>query len=189
MVARLLLATIAAGGLLFIGDAFSPNNARQEPAGGELGICVRRKQTTVWGDNPKGLLIFLENGRYSSHLMRGDLPKFASGSRSQGTPEENKAIVHEELRASVPTPSMKRRRLSPSNGRQTHFRTLPVGIGGVHLQTGEHFDVARRMFAAVGERRLFLRGCRRHSVAPFRDRGRACSRAIAVEIISQSRLL
>ena len=48
----------------------------------------------VWGDNPKGLLIFMENGRYSSHLMRGDLPKFASGSRIEGTPEENKAIVH-----------------------------------------------------------------------------------------------
>jgi hypothetical protein len=47
----------------------------------------------VWGDNPKGLLIFMENGRYSSHLMRGDLPKFGSGSRIQGTPEENAAIV------------------------------------------------------------------------------------------------
>jgi hypothetical protein len=47
----------------------------------------------VWGDNPKGLLIFLENGRYSSQLMRSDLPKFAAGNRLQGTPEENKAVV------------------------------------------------------------------------------------------------
>jgi Lipocalin-like domain len=47
----------------------------------------------VWGEGAKGLLIFLENGRYSSQLMRGDLPKFGSGSRLQGTPEENKAIV------------------------------------------------------------------------------------------------
>jgi hypothetical protein len=48
---------------------------------------------SVWGDNPKGLLIFTENGRYSSQIMRSDLPKFASGNRLQGTPEENKAIV------------------------------------------------------------------------------------------------
>jgi hypothetical protein len=47
----------------------------------------------VWGEGGKGLLIFLENGRYSSQLMRADLPKFGSGSRLQGSPEENKAVV------------------------------------------------------------------------------------------------
>ena len=47
----------------------------------------------VWGEGTKGLLIFLENGRYSSQLMRSDLPKFGSGSRLQGSPEENKAVV------------------------------------------------------------------------------------------------
>jgi hypothetical protein len=47
----------------------------------------------VWGEGAKGLLIFLENGRYSSQLMRADLPKFGSGSRLQGSPEENKAVV------------------------------------------------------------------------------------------------
>src|SRR5215211_6564754 len=47
----------------------------------------------VWGEGGKGLLVFLENGRYSSQLMRADLPKFGSGSRLQGSPEENKAIV------------------------------------------------------------------------------------------------
>jgi Lipocalin-like domain len=47
----------------------------------------------VWGEGARGLLIFLENGRYSSQLMRADLPKFTVASRLQGTPEENKAIV------------------------------------------------------------------------------------------------
>jgi hypothetical protein len=47
----------------------------------------------LWGANPKGLVIFTENGRYSSHLVRSDRPKFASNSRAQGTPEENKAAV------------------------------------------------------------------------------------------------
>ena len=47
----------------------------------------------VWGSNPKGLVIFTENGRYSSQLMRSDRPKFASNNRAQGTPEENKATA------------------------------------------------------------------------------------------------
>jgi Lipocalin-like domain len=47
----------------------------------------------VWGSNPKGLVIFTENGRYSSHVVRSDRPKFASNSRAKGTPEENKAAV------------------------------------------------------------------------------------------------
>ncbi|MGA7528663.1 MAG: lipocalin-like domain-containing protein, partial [Pseudolabrys sp.] len=43
---------------------------------------------------PKGIVIFTENGRYSSHVMRSDRPKFAANSRVQGTPDENKAAVH-----------------------------------------------------------------------------------------------
>jgi hypothetical protein len=45
------------------------------------------------GINPKGLLIFTENGYFSSQIVRSDLPKFASNNRAQGTPEENKAVV------------------------------------------------------------------------------------------------
>jgi hypothetical protein len=48
----------------------------------------------AWGANPKGIVIFTENGRYSSHVMRSDRPKFAANSRVQGTPDENKAAVH-----------------------------------------------------------------------------------------------
>ena len=47
----------------------------------------------VWGSNPKGLLIFTENGRYSSQIVRSDRAKFASNNRATGTPEENKATV------------------------------------------------------------------------------------------------
>ena len=49
--------------------------------------------TPLWGSNPRGLVIFTDNGRYSSQLMRSDRPKFASNNRAQGTPEENKATV------------------------------------------------------------------------------------------------
>ena len=47
----------------------------------------------AWGTNPRGIVIFTENGRYSSHLMRSDRQKFAANSRAKGTPEENKAAV------------------------------------------------------------------------------------------------
>jgi hypothetical protein len=47
----------------------------------------------VWGSNPIGLLIFTENGSYSTQLMRSDLPTFSSKNRTKGTPEENKAVV------------------------------------------------------------------------------------------------
>lgn len=50
--------------------------------------------TPAWGVNPTGLLIFADNGRYSSIIVRSDLPKFASKNRMQGTPDENKAAVH-----------------------------------------------------------------------------------------------
>ena len=47
----------------------------------------------AWGANPKGLLIFAENGRYSSHLMRSDRPKFGANNRAKGTPEEYRAAT------------------------------------------------------------------------------------------------
>ena len=47
----------------------------------------------AWGANPIGLTIYTDNGRYSTQLVRSDLPKFASNNRTQGTPEEYKAVV------------------------------------------------------------------------------------------------
>jgi hypothetical protein len=48
----------------------------------------------IWGANPKGQLIFTNDGHYSSHILRADVPKFTSKNRLQGTPDENKAAVH-----------------------------------------------------------------------------------------------
>jgi len=45
----------------------------------------------LWGTDPKGLMIFTANGRFSWQLFRSDRPKFASKNRMQGTPEENAA--------------------------------------------------------------------------------------------------
>ena len=47
----------------------------------------------LWGTSPKGLLIFTENGRFSSHIVRSDRKKFASNNRLQGTADDNKATA------------------------------------------------------------------------------------------------
>lgn len=47
----------------------------------------------AYGPNPIGILLFDAQGRFSTQVMRSDLPKFAANNRLQGTPEENKAIV------------------------------------------------------------------------------------------------
>lgn len=51
----------------------------------------------LWGANPKSLLIFTDNGRFSWHVFRSDRPKFASNDRRQGTPDENKATIQGSL--------------------------------------------------------------------------------------------
>jgi hypothetical protein len=46
-----------------------------------------------FGSPPQGMLIFEADGRYGLILSRKDVPKFASNSRTNGTAEENKAVV------------------------------------------------------------------------------------------------
>ena len=53
--------------------------------------------TPLWGTDPKGLMIFTANGRFSWQLFRSDRPKFASKNRMQGTPEENAADLRGSL--------------------------------------------------------------------------------------------
>jgi Lipocalin-like domain len=47
--------------------------------------------------DPKGLMIFTADGRFSWQLFRSDRPKFASKNRMQGTPEENAADLRGSL--------------------------------------------------------------------------------------------
>jgi hypothetical protein len=50
--------------------------------------------SSLWGDKPKSLLVFTDNGRYSLTITRSDVPKFAAKNRLKGTHEENRAAVH-----------------------------------------------------------------------------------------------
>ena len=51
----------------------------------------------LWGPNPKGLLIFTDNGRFSWQVFRSDRPQIASNDRRNATSDENKAIMQGSL--------------------------------------------------------------------------------------------
>jgi Lipocalin-like domain len=51
-------------------------------------ILADGKRTTNYGDHPKGLLMIDKTGRYSLQIFRPDRPKFASGIKATGTPDE-----------------------------------------------------------------------------------------------------
>lgn len=51
------------------------------------------KRIQRFGANPKGIAMYDGSGRFSTILLRTDLPKFASNNAMTGTAEENRAIV------------------------------------------------------------------------------------------------
>ena len=55
---------------------------------------TREDGSSQWGSNPKGIIIFTDNGRFASQTMRSDRAKFASNNRLKGTADENKAAFH-----------------------------------------------------------------------------------------------
>jgi Lipocalin-like domain len=51
------------------------------------------RKVELFGENPRGLVVFGADGRYVLLLARRDLPRFASNARPSGTAEENRAVV------------------------------------------------------------------------------------------------
>ena len=51
------------------------------------------KKLEPFGSDPKGMVVYDADGRFILVLQRSTLPKFSSGNRMTGTPDENKAIV------------------------------------------------------------------------------------------------
>jgi hypothetical protein len=88
--------------LLISATGLSPSQAQQKPLKDQLvgswsfvsGGAKLPDGSSVWGSNPKGLLVFTENGSYSSQILRSDRPKFSANSRTKGTDQENRAAVH-----------------------------------------------------------------------------------------------
>jgi hypothetical protein len=56
-------------------------------------VTADGKKIAPWGDQPRGVLIFDANGRFSQTLLRTNLPKYASNNRLQGTPDEYRETV------------------------------------------------------------------------------------------------
>lgn len=46
-----------------------------------------------WGNNPRGLLIFTDDGQFSWQVFRSDRPRFASNDRTKGTLAEDRAVL------------------------------------------------------------------------------------------------
>jgi Lipocalin-like domain len=91
-------ATIFVGSGLVLGTSASAEqkSLKDQLVGSWIFVSSTTKAedgSPLWGTNPKGIALFTANGRYSTHLMRADRPKFAANSRAKGTPEENKAAV------------------------------------------------------------------------------------------------
>jgi hypothetical protein len=55
------------------------------------------RKSFPFGETPKGILIFTPDGRFAQIHVASDVPKFASGNRLMGTPEEYAAINRRSL--------------------------------------------------------------------------------------------
>jgi Lipocalin-like domain len=104
----LLLHTLVLGTLAFLSNpAFSqmptspevpPHSITQSLVGSWRLIAADKilpdgTRTADYGTDPRGIAILTDDGHYVLEIFRSDRPKFASGDRAKGTPEEYKAAV------------------------------------------------------------------------------------------------
>ena len=86
--------TLSAVAALCLGLCGAPAAAQQAPLKDQLvGTWTMVSSTARFGTNPKGQMILLANGRYSFMISRLDVPKFAANNVTQGTADENAAVV------------------------------------------------------------------------------------------------
>jgi Lipocalin-like domain len=92
--AYLMLSLCAIIGLL---SEFANAQTAKDLVGAWIAVSNVAEQGGVksepYGATPQGMLIFEADGRYGLILSRKDMPKFASNSRTNGTADENKAVV------------------------------------------------------------------------------------------------
>jgi hypothetical protein len=94
------MALLLLGVALPLGDAVGQEKTLKEQLVGTWAYVsvdtVRQDGSRVpmYGPNPQGLAVFDSNGHYILMTARSGQPKFASNNRTEGTPEEYKAVVH-----------------------------------------------------------------------------------------------
>src|SRR5205085_10133451 len=90
---------LAIGKLLVCAGATSAQTAKDLVGTWTLVSNVEERDGKIvdnFGPNPKGILIFHNNGHYSVIVMRSDLPKFGL-SREKATADESLAVVKGSL--------------------------------------------------------------------------------------------
>jgi hypothetical protein len=93
------LSTVAALGLALPGSALSQQKSLKEKLVGtwsQVSIDIAFSDGTkrpLYGENPKGIVIYTSDGYFSLMQARADLPKLASGRSSTATPDEAKAVL------------------------------------------------------------------------------------------------
>jgi hypothetical protein len=90
---RLTLALLLAAGAA--GHAFAQGAPLKDQLVGVWSFVSSTSQrddgSNTWGPGAKGQLVFTANGRFSFQLMRGDRPRYKSGTRMRGSIIENQA--------------------------------------------------------------------------------------------------
>ena len=84
---------LSAAAALCLGLCGAPATAQQAVKDQLVGTWTMASSTARFGTNPKGQMILLPNGRFSFMISRLDVPKFAANNVTQGTAEENAAVV------------------------------------------------------------------------------------------------
>ncbi len=97
---RILLSTLLISGVLSAPPATAAD--MKSVAGTYSFVSVTQtnaqgQKSELFGPSPQGLIVLTADGRYVTALMKEGLPKFASNSRMQATPEERKAVVDGSL--------------------------------------------------------------------------------------------
>lgn len=90
--AMALLSTVLA---LCIGEAVGQQKSLKDELAGAWTFISSTSQrddgSATWGHDPKGLLIFTDNGRFSLQIMRSDRPRYHNNTRMRGSLIENQA--------------------------------------------------------------------------------------------------
>ena len=60
-------------------------------------VAAGGARTPTYGPNPRGTVMFDARGNYALILAKVGMPKFASDNRTQGSAEENRAVVQGTL--------------------------------------------------------------------------------------------
>jgi hypothetical protein len=98
----LILAAVLASGFAS-GSATAQGKSLREQIVGTWQFIVAEvsapdgKKSFPFGETPKGLLVFTSDGHFSQIHVASDVPKFASGNRLTGTPEEYATIMRRSL--------------------------------------------------------------------------------------------